>query len=235
MLRSNNALFMTMKKPKAHSLLTTALALFLSILSCGCIRTNIEPYGIAVNDGERINPVRRYALVPPEAPSISQGYKPGKVTQKADGSKQMEYHYAIDIIEKDGTPVLAAAAGTIIRSYYDPFYGNRVFISHPDSAEGKYMSGYSHLQNREVSVGMTVARGETIGYLGHTGLLSGGLPHLHFEIRKVSKQRGVAYQNMNPHLFWFDGEGVITCYDTNLIYAAQTFKTTYPVPCLHTK
>jgi murein DD-endopeptidase MepM/ murein hydrolase activator NlpD len=191
--------------------------LLLLLFSSGCTIATVGPYGDLAYDGEPLSSKRKYALLPPEAPSISQGYKP-------EG-----FHYAIDIIEKTGTRVIAAAAGTIISSYYDPLYGNRMLVSHNKPGAGNYVSGYNHLQSRNAEVGSKVDRGQQIGSLGHTGLLSGGLPHLHFEIRNDKDL------NLNPHQFWFDGVGIVTCFESNRTYDTEEFKTTYPVPCLQTQ
>lgn len=91
-------------------------------------------------------------------------------------------HSGIDLANIPGTPVLAAADGTVITAssmmldgrYYG--YGNYIVIGH----NAKYSSLYGHLMGFNVSVGQEVKKGDVIGYLGNTGWSTG--PHLHFEV-----------------------------------------------------
>ena len=89
-------------------------------------------------------------------------------------------HTGIDIglYGRDGTPIAAAAAGTVIFSGGDPCcgYGNYVIIQHP----GGFTTLYGHLSSRAVSVGETVTQGQKVGGAGSTGFSTG--THLHFEM-----------------------------------------------------
>ena len=114
-------------------------------------------------------------------------------------------HGGIDIAGAGimGTPVVAAADGTVIASNSSCThnwgksyscgcgggYGNYVMISH---AEGK-MTVYGHLTSLTVSTGQTVSRGQVIGYVGSTGNSTG--PHLHYECRL----NGVRYNPMSEY------------------------------------
>lgn len=87
------------------------------------------------------------------------------------------YHSGVDINGTAGAPVLAADGGTVIISSYDAGgYGNYVVISHGNGRT----TLYAHMSSSAVSVGAVVAQGQTIGYVGSTGLSTG--PHLHFEV-----------------------------------------------------
>lgn len=82
-----------------------------------------------------------------------------------------------------GTPVVAAAAGTVIRSDalgYNGGYGGVVIVSHPNNVQ----TIYAHLNEANVSVGDRVEQGQVIGTSGNTGRSTG--PHLHFETRGTS-------------------------------------------------
>lgn len=87
----------------------------------------------------------------------------------------------IDIGAPVGTPIIAAAAGTITVSrspaYYNGGYGGYVVISHDNGTQ----TLYGHMSRNISTVGDHVSQGEVIGYVGSTGRSTG--PHLHFEVR----------------------------------------------------
>lgn len=90
------------------------------------------------------------------------------------------YSTAVDYGCRIGTPTVAAAAGTVLRSTaegYNGGYGGVIIISHPN----KTQTIYSHLNTVNVSVGQKVEQGQVIGTTGNTGRSTG--PHLHFETR----------------------------------------------------
>jgi murein DD-endopeptidase MepM/ murein hydrolase activator NlpD len=90
-------------------------------------------------------------------------------------------HKGIDFAAKTGTPVHAAAAGTIIAAgpiaENDGRYGNAVIIDH-----GGRQSLYAHLSSVNVKPGQQVQAGQHIGAAGATGFATG--PHLHLEVRE---------------------------------------------------
>lgn len=96
------------------------------------------------------------------------------------GHRWGKLHAGIDIANRaSNVPVVASAAGTVIRSYYSSSYGNVVFISH--NIDGKvYTTLYAHLEARHVSSGQSVSKGQQLGFMGNTGRSTG--KHLHFEI-----------------------------------------------------
>ena len=95
------------------------------------------------------------------------------------GSRWGSTHYGVDIANKTSVPILAAASGVVLSSYYSSSYGNCVFLSH--YINGKvYTTVYAHMSSRAVSGGQTVSRGQTLGMMGNTGRSFG--QHLHFEI-----------------------------------------------------
>lgn len=87
------------------------------------------------------------------------------------------YHTGSDYIAPVGTPVRAAASGTVIEADKAQAYGLNVRIEH---ADGTYTL-YAHMSGKAVHVGEQVEGGRLIGYVGTTGHTSG--PHLHFEVR----------------------------------------------------
>ncbi|NBX89884.1 MAG: M23 family metallopeptidase, partial [Betaproteobacteria bacterium] len=102
-------------------------------------------------------------------------------------------HEGIDFSADPGTSVLAAAAGKVVRSAFDPNFGNVVEIQH---AEG-FLTRYAHLRTRQVAVNAVVARGTQLGEVGNTGRSTGA--HLHFEIfrdeRVMNPMQVLTYRN----------------------------------------
>jgi murein DD-endopeptidase MepM/ murein hydrolase activator NlpD len=97
------------------------------------------------------------------------------------------YYTSVDIANKIGTPVVAAAGGQvqIVKNKWP--YGNYVTILHPNGV----ITLYAHLSffERGLTAGSTVSQGQVIGYMGNTGryYTRGGTgSHLHFEVRGAS-------------------------------------------------
>jgi murein DD-endopeptidase MepM/ murein hydrolase activator NlpD len=86
-------------------------------------------------------------------------------------------HEGIDLGAASGTPILAAAAGTVIYAGWMDGYGNFVIIDHG----GGIATAYGHQSSIAVTDGQSVTQGQVIGYVGSTGHSTG--PHLHFEVR----------------------------------------------------
>lgn len=88
---------------------------------------------------------------------------------------------AIDIGAARNTPIRAAADGVVIvtrnNGAWNGGYGNYVVITHYNGTQ----TLYAHMTHAIVSSGQAVSSGQTIGYVGMTGLTTG--PHLHFEVR----------------------------------------------------
>ncbi len=92
-------------------------------------------------------------------------------------------HKGVDFRASTGTPIPAAGAGRVVARGYNNGHGNYVKIRHNAS----YETLYAHMSRfaKGVVVGTTVKQGQTIGYVGSTGLSTG--PHLHYEIIKDGK------------------------------------------------
>ena len=103
---------------------------------------------------------------------ISSGFNPRRMHPVL---KRIRAHNGIDYYAPRGTPVYSAGDGTITRSAYSKTNGHHVFVKHANSIETKYL----HFTNRAVKKGQNVKQGQTIGYVGSTGLATG--PHLHYE------------------------------------------------------
>ena len=79
-----------------------------------------------------------------------------------------------------GTPIHAAADGTVIEEYYNEGYGNRVIIDDGVVDGINLATSYNHLEGYSAYVGQHVNRGDVIGYVGTTGYSTGC--HLHFMV-----------------------------------------------------
>ena len=93
------------------------------------------------------------------------------------GMRWGRLHEGIDIAASSGTPVWAAAAGTVSYAGWLGGYGNLVVVDHGDGLA----TAYAHASAILVGVGQQVSQGETVSLVGSTGHSSG--PHLHFEVR----------------------------------------------------
>ncbi len=204
--------------------------MLLLLLFTSCANMFIRQYGYVSSDADIIRSDAKTVFIPENAPSVSQGYKPTPFG-KSDLDTSHN-HEGIDIIGKRGTPIIAAASGVVLSSFYRPLFGHRILIDHGNDKNGYFiLSRYVHLDTRLVKKGDKVMRGQQIGTLGSTGLLAGGFPHLHFEIRTGVNPDLSASKPLNPHGFWMQGVGVITCFDASKQWMDKPFRTTYPVPC----
>ena len=92
-------------------------------------------------------------------------------------------HQGIDLVAEPGTPVLAAADGVVTGAAPNGGYGNWIEIEH----EGKLSSVHGHLSEFApgIAPGVSVQKGDLIGFVGNTGRSTG--PHLHFELLSNSQ------------------------------------------------
>jgi murein DD-endopeptidase MepM/ murein hydrolase activator NlpD len=93
------------------------------------------------------------------------------------GMRWGRMHEGIDIAASSGTPIRAAAGGTIIHAGWLGGYGNLVVVDHGNGLA----TAYAHASSILVAVGQQVSQGQTVSLVGSTGHSSG--PHLHFEVR----------------------------------------------------
>src|SRR5262249_38313102 len=100
-----------------------------------------------------------------------------------DGRSEGRMHQALDIMAAGGTPVMAAADGTIVRLFQSEKGG--ITLSQL-ATSGMHLYYYAHLQRYadDISQGKAIQRGEVIAYVGDTGNAGTGNYHLHFAISK---------------------------------------------------
>lgn len=87
-------------------------------------------------------------------------------------------HTGIDIGAESGATIVAADVGTVVLAGVNSGYGNCVMIDHGNG----YKTLYAHMSSIAVSNGQAVSKGDTVGYVGSTGLSTG--PHCHYEVWK---------------------------------------------------
>ncbi|MGP1593917.1 MAG: M23 family metallopeptidase [Treponema sp.] len=86
-------------------------------------------------------------------------------------------HKGIDLSTyRSGDAIVATADGQVVTVEYDPGWGNYVIIKHKHG----FYTRYAHMQSYRVKRGEFVQQGQTIGYIGTSGLSTG--PHLHYEV-----------------------------------------------------
>jgi murein DD-endopeptidase MepM/ murein hydrolase activator NlpD len=90
-------------------------------------------------------------------------------------------HEGIDVVAPMGAPIVAPAAGRVIKAERESGYGLMVQIDHGNGL----VTTYAHILRIAVSVGQRVTRGQMIATVGNTGLSTG--PHLHYEIHLNGK------------------------------------------------
>jgi len=104
------------------------------------------------------------------------------------GTGEGEFHKGLDISAPDGTPVRATGDGTISVAGMVNGYGREIVLDHGHGIE----SCYGHLSGFAVVPGETVVRGQVIGYVGHSGRVTGS--NLHYEVR-------IRNTPVNPHKY----------------------------------
>ena len=132
-------------------------------------------------------------IQPPGNDLVDPTYRYGST---ANGTR--EPHHGVEFPNPSGTPVHAAASGTVIfagpdkEAIFSPwrdFYGNLVVIEH----EGDLFTLYAHLSRVDVTTGQKVLAADQIGEVGRTGGAIGS--HLHFEVRTGDVKDYFATQN----------------------------------------
>jgi len=108
-------------------------------------------------------------------------------------------HLGVDIMARDGTPVLAAASGTIVKRDSSGLGGISLYQRDLD---GTTIYFYAHLSRYAAGIkeGDLVRQGDLIAYVGHTGNAQASAPHLHFGVYTVTDpNRWWHGRDMNPY------------------------------------
>lgn len=116
-------------------------------------------------------------------------------------------HRAIDILAPRGTPVLAADDGIVLRLSSNTLGGITVYAT---DMEERFLYYYAHLDGYRpgLAQGSLLAKGDTIGYVGTTGNSPKDVPHLHFQVMRMPRdRRGWDGEPINPYPVLSRGAG----------------------------
>lgn len=119
---------------------------------------------------------KTFTRTPVPLSRISSRYNPNRLHPVL---KTVRPHRGVDYAAKTGTPILATGDGKVAFKGRKGGYGRTIILSHG----GKYTTLYAHMSRyrKGLKVGKRVKQGQTIGYIGKSGLATG--PHLHYEFR----------------------------------------------------
>lgn len=139
------------------------------------LRWPVDELKISSGFGLRPNPMAKQAPVTPAGRKKGTG---GPAGLGVAGRHSLLMHPGVDLAAETGTPIYAAAAGTVIGARPNGGYGNWIEIWH----DGEFETVYGHLAGFAPGIveGVWVERGQLIGFVGSTGRSTG--PHLHFEL-----------------------------------------------------
>lgn len=138
-------------------------------------RAKAEAGRTATTPGDSSSPA-----APPAAPSGNGGFiwpVTGATMTSPFGPRWGSTHAGIDLAMPTGTPIRAAAGGLVIWCGWMSGYGYLVMIDHRNGL----VTLYAHQSRVGVGCNQEVSQGQTIGYVGSTGISTG--PHVHFEVR----------------------------------------------------
>lgn len=128
--------------------------------------------------GADLDELRSHGLVIPVV-----GVKPQDLVDSFDQLRGTRRHNALDIMAPRGTAVLSADGGRVLKLHNSVAGGLTVYAADPTD---RYILMYGHLDRYQpgLTEGMTVRKGEILGYVGSTGNANPSAPHLHFVIAR---------------------------------------------------
>ncbi len=135
--------------------------------------------GSGYYDTEGISLRKAFLKAPLEYSRISSNYS---MKRFHPVQKRWKAHLGTDYAAPTGTPIMATSDGEVVASEYGKYNGNFVKIRHNST----YATQYLHMSKRAVKKGDRVKQGQTLGYVGATGLASGS--HVCYRFWKNGKQ-----------------------------------------------
>jgi murein DD-endopeptidase MepM/ murein hydrolase activator NlpD len=188
------------RAPKAHAVLLSLL-----LAACGSpaatVRTDPAPSPFPEPRHERPagNPARAYVAPGASLTIPVMGIRPEQLRDTYEDPRTGHVHHAIDIMAPAGSPVVAAADGTILKLRTGGNGGITIYQVAPD---GRTLYYYAHLQRYAAGMreGLPIQRGQVIAYVGDTGNAGAGNYHLHFSVgRLTDPRRWWESENTNPY------------------------------------
>ncbi len=153
-------------------------------------------------------------------------------------------HQGIDLTGPSGQAVIAAADGVVLETATEKCWGPTVVVDHGEGPDGQPLIAlYGHVDEILVEAGQEVERGDLLARLGDNHRRFRciyGVRHLHFQLGRRHRTFKGSYwgylyfledgaRGVNPHRYWADGPGKVTCFEPQRVYPEGTL--TYPVPC----
>ncbi len=181
-------------------------------------------------------------VMPKGAPEITSHFHSMK---GVNGFRRSARHQGIDIPAPNRQPIIAVARGKVLDVEVGTCWGPTLTVDHGTGTDGKRLIIlYGHMGDIVVKKGQTVKRGQLVGRLGNNHKkfkCIAKVRHLHLQIGREARlsNRGNAWghvrflkdgkRGVNPHLYWADGVGQVTCFRAGQSYPKGTI--TYPLPC----
>ena len=197
-----------MATSSGHSTKQLAIAALSLVSLAAClpvpVRTEYPPETRAPDSAAA--PTRESVTRAPEAVLASkaliipvEGVDPSRVRDSYTAARGGRTHGAVDIMAPRGTPVIAADAGTIFRLRQNEAGGITIYQLDP---EERFVYYYAHLDRYEKGLveGMSIKKGDVLGFVGTTGNAPKDTPHLHFQVM-LYRGRGQYWggEPINPH------------------------------------
>lgn len=184
-----------------------ALLLLLGAAFLSMVRITVQPasqaqpqlavppaVGGVQNGAAPVNSVDAVPIVIPVAGVTARQLSDTWGDSRGDG---LRVHNAIDIMAPLGTPVLAAASGTVEKIFESKAGGHTIYVRSPDGGTVYY---YAHLDRYLVPEQQRVRQGDAIATVGNTGSAANGAPHLHFEVKTMQPgEKWWQGTNLNPY------------------------------------
>lgn len=129
------------------------------------------------------------------------GVSPERVPDSYNARRGDRQHRALDIMAPRGTPVVAADDGRVFRVSNNKLGGLTVYAVDSDE---RFIYYYAHLDGyREgLAAGMDIDQGDVLGYVGTTGNAPQHIPHLHFQVMRMRRDRYWDGTPLNPLPFF---------------------------------
>ena len=191
-----------------RALTTTGLSFSLGVLADTAFtrrlarQEDIRVVAPAVDAGAEHGPVATTgaadppAPIPPASEEIDErdleipvdGVAAGELYDSFNDARGSRVHEAIDIMAERGTPVVAVEDGRIQKLFTSKAGGLTIYQFDPSET---YVYYYAHLDAYAPNLreGMSVKRGDVIGYVGSTGNASKNAPHLHFAVSRLTSEK----------------------------------------------